>query len=386
MTLPSPAEPLRCGNPDCTLPDGGVCARGEEHADPRATCPDLVRVQPRKESQKTIVQAEHLAVAQETGAPVVKPAPPPRNLASAAPWSGRHMSEAEADRLMWSSPARVLGVVGPYSAGKTSLLTSLFLLLADGQCNRLPYRFAACRTLYALEILCQELAQWDGSDGQMVSHTPRGEGSALGTFLHLGLRPRDPADDRLVDLLLCDIAGEHFSEFASHADAETRARMAFLARCDGFVFVVDAPALLGDRGRRLDAELARMFGRLVDLLADSRPGVPIAVVVSKIDNVPELPRPRPDGSSPPELREFLKRRAPRLGAALDRAEQAEIPLDLFPVSAIPRDGQPIGVQAPFAYLLAAADRRASWPPWQAPIRPANHVPSFMAFRTWRNGR
>ena len=388
MTLPSPAEPIRCSNPDCTLPDGGVCARSEEHADPLATCPNLVRQAPPALAGALLGSIAGAALRERTASPPQPrtssiPTPAPTDPTSAAPWSGRHMSEAEADRLMWSSPARVLGIVGPHSAGKTCLLTSLFLLLADGQCDRLPYRFAGSRTLFALQTLGHELGQWDGSDGQMVAHTPRGEGSTLGTFLHLGLRPRNPADDRLVDLLLCDMAGEQFSDLASHADDQARARMAFLARCDGFIFVVDAKALFSDKGRRLDADLARMLGRLVDLLA-GRPPVPLAVVIAKIDAVSQIPRPNADGSPPAELRHLLKQRAPRLGAALDRAEQAALPLALFPVSAIPAEGQPLGVQEPFRYLLAAADRRAAWPRWQAPIRPSEHVPSFMAFRSWRD--
>jgi hypothetical protein len=309
----------------------------------------------------------------------------PADGASAAPWSGRHMSEAEVDRLMWSSPARVFGVVGPFGAGKTCLLTSFFLLLADGQCDRLPYRFAGSRTLYALQTLCQELAQWDGRAGQMVSHTPRGEGPDLGAFLHLGLRPRDLADERVLDLLLCDIAGEHFTELASHADANMQARTAFLSRCNGFLFVVDGPALFGERGRRLDAELGRMLGRLVDLLVD-RSDTPIALVVSKIDAVPQVPRPRCDGTPPPELRNLLAARAPRLMGALRRADDAGVPYDFFPVSAIPPDGQPIGMQSPIAYLLTHADRRAAWPRWQAPIRPSGPTPSFMAMRSWRDPR
>lgn len=393
--LPPPIEPLRCRNPDCTLPDGGVCARSEQHARPQLTCPELVRVtsQVRVPKDTTATASSRAPVTPSDPPPTVARAPQPaassRDPASAAPWSGRHLSEAEADRLMWSSPARVLGIVGPSSAGKTCLLTSLFLLLADGQYGGLPYRFAASRSLYALQTLGQELARWDGGDSPMLSRTPHSEGHDLGAFLHLGLRPRNPADDRLVDLLLCDIAGEHFSGLASLADGDMRARMAFLARCDGFVFVVDAHGLFGDRGRRLDAELARMFGRLVDLLTEpGRDRAPIAVVASKVDSVPEFPRPAPDGAPSPELRDLLAVRAPRLAASLRRAEAALIPFALFPVSAIPAGGQPLGVQAPFRYLLEVADRRAAWPRWQVPIRlrPRDLVPSFMAFRSWRDDR
>lgn len=365
---------LVCRNPDCTLPEGGVCARSEEFEDPRQQCPDLVRIRPRKAEDTP----EPAATTQHSPAP-------PREAANEAPWSGRHLSETEADRLMHAGPARVFGIVGPFSAGKTCLITSLFLQLADGQCERLGYRFASSRTLFALQTLCRELAAWDGkSAGLMVAHTPKGEAHEAGSFIHLGLRPRAANDNRHIDVLLGDVAGEHFSAFTSHADAQTIQRMAFLRRCDGFIFVVDAVALFGAKGRQLDAELARMFGRLLDVLHESgRTDAPIAVVLSKVDAVDQVPRPDPSTTDSAELQHVIAHRAPRLAAAWQRARMNHVPYELFAVAAIPLEGQPFGVQEPLRYLLSYADRQDRWPPWVPPV--ANGpIASFMAMRTWRD--
>lgn len=355
-----------CRNPDCTLTreGSGVCARSAEFDDPLQECPDWLAgdTDAQLVAPSTLVRADH---------------PTPEG-SDRAPWSGRHMSESEANQLMYASPARVIGIVGPFSAGKTCLVTSLFLQLADGQCEPLGYRFASSRTLHALQTLCDELATWDGrEDGEMVSHTAKQERAEIGSFLHLGLRPRSPADDRHLDLLLCDVAGEHFSALTSHADAATQKRMAFLQRCDGFVLVVDALALSGSKWRSLDAELGRMAGRVIDGLAEGvRKDVPLAVVLSKADAVPELPR---DVAG---LREFMRRRAPKITQSLRRAADQAVPHELFAVAAIPRTGQPFGVQACFEYLLRYADTRARWPRWVAPL-PESPTSSFMVMRAWR---
>jgi GTPase SAR1 family protein len=369
---------LVCRNKDCTLAEGGVCARGEEFEDPLTECPELVRTSPQTGVGAPVAEAK-----KENPTPII------RDAANSAPWSGRHLSEPEADRLMNSSPARVFGIVGPPSAGKTCLITSLFLQLADGQCERLGYRFASSQTLFSLQTLCRELAEWDGhSGGPMVAHTHTGESSEAGSFIHLGLRPGTPGDNRHIDVLLGDMAGEHFSKFTSLADEQTIRRMAFLRRCDGFILVVDAMALFSEKGRRLDSELARMLERLLDTLGESgRTDAPIAVVLSKIDAVEKmpLPRPSPETASSRELAEAFKRRAPRLATVLRRADEAQVPHQLFAVSAIPPDGQPYGVQEPFRYLLSYADGQDTWPLWVPPIADGP-VSSYMAMRTWRNER
>ncbi len=276
---------------------------------------------------------------------------------------------------MRSSPARVVGVVGPYGAGKTCLLTSLFLLLADGKCVDFPYRFAASRSLFAFQSLGHELSQWDGhSDGQMVGHTSKSEGLERGAFLHLGLRPRDAQDNRLIDLLLCDIAGEYFEKFASFADNAELARMAFLRRCNAFVFVVDGPALVGAGGRKLDSSLARMLSRLIDTIksVDASELPPVIVAVSKIDDLPS--EKLEDGP-----RAFLKKYAPRITKALGRARDAAIPCECFAVSAIPKEGQPQGVTELFGHVLGAIDKRAPWLPICVPL-PEGAFHSFLAHR------
>ncbi|HFE44001.1 MAG TPA: hypothetical protein ENJ18_00715 [Nannocystis exedens] len=342
------------------------------------SCPDLVRVAaPADHSEDLDVQAtpnsDELAV----------PPAEPTSAGSptyAAPWSGRHLSEIEAGRLMRSSPARVVGVIGPRGAGKTCLLTSFFLLLADGKCADLSYRFAASRSLFAFQTVGHQLSQWDGhTDGQMVAHTQVStkEEQEPGAFLHVGLRPRDPGDNRLIDLLLCDIAGEYFEKFSSLADSTTQERMAFLRRCNTFVLVVDGPALVGTGGRKLDSQLARMLGRIIDTIESvgARERPPIVVAVSKVDDL-----------SPEKLEKgpkaFLKKHGRRIMNALGRARDAEIPCECFAVSAIPKEGQPQGVSELFCHVLGGIDKRTPWPPICVQL-PEHPFPSFLAHRRWR---
>jgi GTPase SAR1 family protein len=342
---------LSCRNPDCTLPQGGVCALAEEHgfANPREECPELIR-----ESE-----------------PSPSPATP-----DATPWRGRHLSEVEADRMMQTSPARVLGLVGPYSSGKTCLVASLFLQLADGQTGVLDYRFASSRSLHALQTMCREIGEWDGqAAGQIVTHTPKSEESdtGVGNFIHLGLRPCSASDDRHVDLLLGDIAGEHFSEHAAVLDAKTTRQLAFLDRCDGFLLVIDSVELFGAKGRKLDADLGRMAQRLLDLDHDA----PIAFVLTKVDVLDEPLQ------HEAELRRHFERKATHLVAAMRRARESGRACELFATAAIPAAGQPRGVQEVFRYLMSHADRRARWPSWMLPI-PETPTSAFSAMRRWRD--
>lgn len=366
-------ERLSCRNNDCTLLQGGVCALAEEQgfSNPREECPELAGGRVRTEP----------APARERG-PEPPPTPPTRHdKADEAPWPGRHLSEVEADRMMQASPARVLGLVGPYSSGKTCLIASLFLQLADGQTCVLDYRFASSRSLHALQTMCREIGEWDGqAAGQIVKHTTKSEESdtGVGTFIHLGLRPCSASDDRHVDLLLGDIAGEHFSEHTALLDAKTTRQLAFLHRCDGFLLVIDSVELFGSKGRKLDADLARMAQRLLDLRRDDdRQAAPIAFVLTKVDAL------APSLQNEVGLRQHFERKATKLAAAMRRARELGTAYELFATAAIPAAGQPRGVQEVFRYLMSHADRRERWPSWTPPI-PEALTSAFSTMRRWRD--
>jgi hypothetical protein len=367
MSLPLPLEPLRCRHPDCTLPEGGRCARASEFLDPLAECSELVRV-PEEDA---------------------KPAPPLRSAVptseDAAPWKGRHLNLLEADQLLQRSPARVIAVLGPYDAGKTCLLASFFLQLASGQRGPFPYRFASSRTLYGFQDLIDRANRWSGKEGEeIVGHTPKEETEHPGQFLHLGVRPSNASDDRHLDLLLSDVPGEWFTEWTSRTDDEARRRLGFIQRSDGFVVVVDAAALLETSGAKMDANVGRLLRRLVSELQQRQKARALALVFSKFDRIL-------DRVTPPDAQNVLQRdawgllgkRATRIWTALDQACEAGLDVAPFAVSAFPRPlaaGQPVGVMMPFAHVMATADRRDRWP--RLPPSVSEEATGFAALRRW----
>ena len=392
MPLAPPIRPLQCVHKDCTFPDGGTCALAAELSDPVLECAALLR-------------EDELTADDDAGADVMVPddddevtdvqsgdsRQPARD---AAPWAGRHLDRETADQLLRTSPARLVAMVGPYDAGKTSLLASFFLQLANGQCRALPYRFASSRTFHALHEISDQIQSWDQAHAagesekraigsKIVARTPKQEGPDR--FLHLGLCPRDPDDRRHLHVLLSDVAGEWFSDYTTRADAAMRGRMAFLGRCDAFMVVADAGALMGRGGARVDADISRMIRRVCEVMqAQPQRRRSLVLVLSKFDRVVR------DALPPaPELRldrkawGALGKRCERIWTALQQARDMGIPVGVFPVSAFPApisQAQPVGVEAPFAFVLAHADARKPWPRWMAPV--PEGCSSLEALRRW----
>jgi len=350
MTLPAPVQPYRCNNPDCTLPEGGRCARLSEFPDPLADCTDLVRAARSAEA-------------------------PSETAAMSAPWSGRHLDTTEAERLLWRTPARLIAVLGPYNAGKTCLLTSFFLQLANGQRASFPYRFASSLTLHGVRELMERANQWTGQgDEDIVQHTTVGADVLRpSSFLHVGLRPENLQDDRHIDVLLTDIPGEWVKAWTGHVDDVSSKRMAFIRRCDAFVVLADAGALMGQGGGRTDNETSLLIRRIEEMTRDMEPRPPLALVLSKFDRVvrtvmPPAPDKRTERTEWGELANRLR----RTWLALEEARRADppMPFDVFPVSAFPHrmaEGQPVGVMDPFTYVMKYADRREQRPPLDVPV-------------------
>lgn len=357
MILLPALKPLRCGHPDCTLPEGGRCARAAEFADPELECDKLAR------------EEASAAQSSPTARPTVDTAEPEGE--DATPWKGRHLSLQEAEGIVQRSPARLISVLGPYDAGKTSLMASFFLQIAGGQYGALPYRFASSRTLYGFQDLVARANRWTGKPNeQIVDHTPKEESAQAGRFLHLGLRPRDDKDDRHIDLLLTDVAGEWIESWTRRADDEARRRLAFIPRSGGFIVVVDAFELLGNDGMKMDMAIGRLIRRIV-AAAGTRKGRGLALVLSKFDRIIEQVEP-PDASARSQREAWgrLGKLTPGIWGALDHAQKAGFETSPFAVSAFPKPlakGQPAGVMAPFAYVMSLADRRERWPRVNVPI-------------------
>ena len=369
MSLPPPLRPLQCTNPDCTLPEGGRCARVNELTEPERQCTDLLR-------QTTAVPEDRL-----------EPSPLSRSAFSPdpAPWSGRHLDPVEAERLLWRSPARTFAVLGSYGAGKTCLLTSFFLQLASAGRAALPYRFAGSRSLHGFRELAERAASWEGDPTQdIVDHTPVSESDRPGTWLHVSLRPESLHDDRVVDMLLADLPGEWVDQYTGHDDARAKRRLPFLRRCDGFIVLADADELLSKTGRTRASRTGVLVRRLSSIAGKRKPLPPIAVVFSKFDLVLDRSEP-PDGwSIDPLAWGPLGKKARAILAALQQAQDTGIPAGAFAVSAFPgalHTGQPVGVMEPFRWLMGHVDRTMDRR--TPPIEPSEGGPSFQAMRRWR---
>jgi hypothetical protein len=358
--MSTPVVPiLLCRNPDCTVAEGGRCAREAEFPDWEVSCPDLLR-------------SGAGAVAPQVEVPSRDP----------APWSGRPLEESECEALLRRSFARVISVLGVHDAGKTCLLTAFFLQLAQGG-HDLPFRFASCLTFHGFRELAKRAEQWQG-EGDVVGHTPVDPASQGARFLHVGLRPSDPRDDRHIDVVLNDTPGEQVDAFVTHVEAPRAGALQFLPRADGHLVVVDASKLVRD-DPRLDRDMGQLIQRVSDIARDSNRRPPIAVVYAKMDRVSGR---WPKGSERAQREAWgeLGRKSPRIWGAIERGRAVGLAVEVFGTSAFPRplsDGQPIGLMEPFDLLLRAADARSPWPSLQPGDVP-RVASSFEAMPWWRS--
>lgn len=376
MTLGEPAEPLRCHRDDCSFVDGGSCARSSEFSDPRAGCPELVRLENKPDPQLLdLLKNAKLGPWWPDKAGPMPGAP--------APWAGDALVPEDIRRLLGRSHPRVIAVVGDTAAGKTSLVTSFFLQLANGHRDGFPYRFASSLSLKGIRDLVHEAARWSGSaDAPVLPRTPSSPGAR---FIHLGLRPAEELDDRHIDVLISDIDGEVMKRHASQASDLTRAVMSFLRRADAVIVVTDAGALMTEEGVSHDRETARVFGRILSDLDGCAVRPCVALVFAKFDRVIKTLEPPPENRrGEPEAWETLRTAARATWRCIEQARRDGFTIAVFPVSAFPKkmsEGQPVNVVAPFAFAMRHADARevVGLPQHE----PASGCSSFDALRRWR---
>lgn len=367
MILALPVQPLRCDNPDCTLPQEGRCARLAEFPDPQTQCPNLVRQAPSETASASEVEPNaSLALEQPTLSPDT----------AAISWSGRHMTWSGVGQMLRRTPARIVAVLGPTGAGKTCLLTSFFLQLAGGQRRDLPYRFASSKTLYGWQMLCNRAAQWDGDKKkEIVQHTPTEESKQSGNLLHLGLRPDSDSGHRIVDVLLSDIPGEWVMSLAEHDTEEHRRKLEFLEHSHAVLVLLDIGALPGEDGPNLASDTGLLLRRLLKLYKKTMKGMlsSVILVLTKQDELPANFN-VPDGLSERiDANRWDERvRGPMRSvlSALREFRDEGVTIDICPVSAFPKPlhaGQPEGVMAPFVAALGHIDQRTSHRlPWRVP--------------------
>lgn len=242
------ATVIQCANTACKVRIDGRCVEGLE----KDECPHYGKplMAP---PEGSAVQADRLGIALP---------------------SGDLLDQEEASRLLRRGASRVIAVVAPKDAGKTTLITSIFELFLRGSIG--PFGFAGSHTMYAFERACHP------SRGVSRNSRPQTERTLLTTvkFYHSALRR--PGED-VLDLIVADRNGE---DYGSAAD-ETGVVREFIEilRADTITFLVDGRQLVDPVTRNtVGSEILAIVQALVDGRGiEGRPRA--ALVLTKLDEI-----------------------------------------------------------------------------------------------------
>ena len=192
--------------------------------------------------------------------------------------SGDLLDTEEASQVLRRGDSRVIAVVAPKEAGKTTLISSVFELFQRGPIG--PFRFCGSRTMYAFERACHP------SRGVSLNAIPNTERTLLTDvkFYHTTLRrPGEP----MLDLLLADRGGEDYRSAAD--DASGVRAFVEIGRADTITFLVDGRQLVDLVTRNsAGSEILAIAQALIDGGAiEERPRV--ALVLTKLDEIKRSP-------------------------------------------------------------------------------------------------
>lgn len=238
----------RCSNLDCRVSETGKCVEGLS----TDSCPNFGK-DPRP--------------AESDDSPA---APRMITLSSAA-----RLSLDGASAVLRRDEGRVIAVVGPHDAGKTSLIAGLYELFQRGPVE--DSHFNGSETLHAFEMSCHDARAASERSVPHIDRTPLGEVE----FFHVGVTQL-AAGSRLA-LLIGDRAGEDYRSAAD--DVQIVSSFHEVRRADTLTFLVDGHRLVETITRhQVRAELLRLVQALVDGGGTSV-NQQVAVVLTKLDDV-----------------------------------------------------------------------------------------------------
>ncbi len=245
-----------CANPDCSVAQDGKCVEDLdiESCPHYGHAPAQVADGDSKVGEEAVTDGVGLA-----GADTLTP--------------------QEAARLLRAGAARIIAIVSPTDAGKTSLIASLYDLFQEGSVAGIE--FARSRSFHAFERACHHARAASRRNVPDMERTPRGEVR----FYHLDVGGGEAGD--ALALALGDRSGEEYLEAAD--DASIVMSFPEVRRADSLTLLVDGERLL-DAGARhnLRSELTMILQALIDGGA-VKVGQRLALVLSKIDLVQASP-------------------------------------------------------------------------------------------------
>jgi double-GTPase-like protein len=239
---------IQCSNPACKVRQDRKCVEGLE----LDKCPHYGKPLAAQPSPGAVADDQH---------GIVLP-------------SGNLLDPEEASQVRRRGASRVIAVVGPKEAGKTTLISSVFELFQRGPIG--PFQFCGSRTMYAFERACHP------SRGVSRNATPKTERTLLTDvkFYHTALRrPGEP----MLDLLVADRGGEDYRSAAD--DASAVQGFVEIGRADTITFLVDGRQLIDLVTRSsVGSEILAIAQALIDGGAiEGRPRV--ALVLTKLDEI-----------------------------------------------------------------------------------------------------
>lgn len=188
---------------------------------------------------------------------------------------------AGASSVLRRSDARVIAIIGPRDAGKTSLIASLYDLFQAGPVSEM--RYAGSQTLHAFELACHNARASSRRTEPDTFRTPLGGVR----FFHLDLAG-GPAGKGM-SIVLGDRAGEEYQEVAD--DVSVAATFAEVCRAEALTLLIDGQRLVDAAARHnLRSDIIMLLRGLVAGGA-VQSGQRLALVLTKIDVLRELDRP-----------------------------------------------------------------------------------------------
>lgn len=246
-------QPRTCTNEDCDLATDGKCVEGYALDE----CPHVRRI--------SVEDLEE----------VVEQPAPPTPVSILALYPGDALSRAEASFRQSRRVSRVVGIVAPNDAGKTSLVASVYDLLQEGPIAGIA--FAGSSTLIGFEKVCHDAR---AASRRNVPHMERTSVGTEATFFHLDLRP--PRGE-IMSLFIGDRSGE---DYLAATDELVRANDFFeLRRADVVTLLINGEHLASSAQRH---DVKAVTPQIVDALVEAgaiRADGRLAVVLTKNDVV-----------------------------------------------------------------------------------------------------
>lgn len=185
------------------------------------------------------------------------------------------LSVAQSEYFLKAKEARVIAIVGPQDAGKTSLIAGLYDLFQRGQVGHIAFGFSY--SLHAFEEAAHNSRAASRRESPETTRTPRGEVR----FYHLDLI--DTQSGTTPTVLLGDRAGEEYLETRSNLDSAKN--FPELPRADVLTILVDGQRLLNAGHRHnVRSEIRQTLQAFVEAKA-FRDSQRLAIVLTKVDMV-----------------------------------------------------------------------------------------------------